>query len=171
MSVKASNESILNKDNKPHQLSDLETNLLNRAPMYIDKPNVENLLSLPRYQSVLISIRLYNRDQSRRDRRQRVLDELAKLSSCDETTGAEHHSGTVASISSVESAAKRIEELVRARLKIKHKPNPFLNDGLANYISQCLSDDLMVELALKVPGVDPRFFRAEPPSTVYKLNR
>ena len=118
------------------------------------------------------------------ENRQRVIEELAKLSDCDETTATSaavagdqrllnHQRQTI--VVNYDGAAKRIEELIRIKLKkTKHaasRSNPFLNNGLANYISQCLSDEMMIELALKLPGVDTRFFRSEPPSTIYKLNR
>lgn len=165
--------------------TELELQLVNHEPAYIETPNLESLISLPRYQAALISIRICNQKDTR-ENRQRVFDELAKLSECDEASRDLTSSSISSSISgsgvkyhhSSNEAIKRIEELIKVKLLQKMpsaseraKKNGFLNDGLANYVSQCLREDLMVELAIRVPGIDTRFFRTEPPTTINKLNK
>jgi hypothetical protein len=170
--------------------TELELQLVNHEPAYIETPNLESLISLPRYQAALISIRICNQKDTR-ENRQRVFDELAKLSECDEASRDLTSSSIKSSISggggggsgvkyhhSSNEAIKRIEELIKVKLLQKMPPsserakkNGFLNDGLANYVSQCLREDLMVELAIRVPGIDTRFFRTEPPTTINKLNK
>ena len=54
---------------------------------------------------------------------------------------------------------------------LKKNMNPFLNEGLASYLSQMLSDELMLQMAFKTPHVDNRFFRSEPVSTRQKLKK
>jgi hypothetical protein len=57
-------------------------------------------------------------------------------------------------------------------LKRNRKINPFLNNALADYISQQLNDDLMLSLA--TVDIDNRFMRMEPPttnSTIHRIKR
>lgn len=185
---KTKNKKLISDHASLSPSDELELNLANRGPAYIERTNLESLITFPRFQTALISMRLFSKKPTR-DNRQRVLDELAKLSDI-ETVASSQITATSpvnlnrSSDSDFETAARRIDELIRMRLKkkstsssssssVSSSQNTFLNDGLASYVSQllCGSEDLMIELALKVPGVDPRFFRHEPPSTVEKLER
>lgn len=118
---------------------DLPHKLANQGTGYIDSLPIEKLISLPRFEKLLIQIKLAKMRPSRVND-DLVLEELAKLSN--ESDG-DHSDPT----------------------------NPFLNDGYAAYVSQLLGDELMIQLAVKYPLVDNRFFRIEPGSTIDKLKK
>lgn len=105
---------------------DISSKLVNSEPNYIETKNVENLLSLPRYQNALMLIKRANKNPTQLNY-QRVFNELAKLSETNH------------------SSSSKIEELIRLKIiqnfesiekyKIKSCQNPFLNDSLASYLS------------------------------------
>ncbi|RMZ94486.1 hypothetical protein BpHYR1_038581 [Brachionus plicatilis] len=64
----------------------------------------------------------------------------------------------------------KLENLTKLRL-YRPRPNPFLNDGLAMYLSQLINIDLAIDLAYKSHSCDNRFFRSEPPGTRQKLEK
>jgi hypothetical protein len=61
-----------------------------------------------------------------------------------------------------------IDELTK--INLDHSKHDQVN-GFANQISQLLNEDLMLELALKSPQCDSRFFRVEPPTTIQKIKK
>jgi hypothetical protein len=56
----------------------LAANLRNRQPLYIDAPNIENLISLPRYKLALFNAKQLSRAYTPAAA-QHLIDELAKL--------------------------------------------------------------------------------------------
>jgi hypothetical protein len=134
--------------------NDFQRKLVNTTPNYIETTNIENLISLPRYQNALVIIKYANKYPSEQNN-QRVVEELIKLSDY-----------TYSFKLLIDKNMSKLEEFVK--IEKSSVKNPFLNDGLANYISQLLNDDLMIKLANN-SRVDNRFFRTEPPSTISKL--
>jgi len=134
--------------------NDFQRKLVNSAPSYIETVNIENLISLPRYQNALVIIKYANKYPSKQNN-QRVVEELIKLSDY-----------TYSFKLLIDKNMSKLEEFIK--IEKSSVKNPFLNDGLAHYISQLLNDDLMIELAYN-SHVDNRFFRTEPPSTIAKL--
>lgn len=126
-------------------------NLINKPPNYIESPNIENLVSLPRFQNTVSLIKLAQKNPNETNY-QRCIEELDKLSS--------DWSKTIT----------KLENLTKIRLS-RPRSNPFLNDGLAMYICQLINYDLAIELAYKSHNCDNRFFRMEPPGTKQKLDK
>jgi hypothetical protein len=155
---------------------DLHSKLRNKEPIYIVAPQLENIISFPRYEKALIDIKLANRDPKSKKFFDQVLDDLAGLSECDtndvENQRHQQHHFTSNQIGYKDLTAN-IEELIKLKFMKRDQKskmiNPSLNDGFAHHISQILSDDLMLRLALKYPHIDNRFFRNEPPTTIEKL--
>ena len=147
-----------------NDIDNLILNLKNEQPSYIYSSNIENLISLPRYQNALICIKHANLYPNKQNRN-RVLDELEKLSDY-------HNYNSIRININDNKYATKLDDLIKLKINKNYQHiNPFLNKGLALYISQQLSDDLMLELAFKKPHVDNRFFRTEPPTTIVKLNK
>jgi hypothetical protein len=146
------------------QASKLRARLVNKLPAYIDPAPIENLVSFPQYERALFRIKLATLNPSKYND-ERVLDELAKLSDCDLLASPFEHN----------ELQTNIEDLIKVKfLKLKGKngpSNPFLNDGFVQYIAQLLTNDLMIQLAMKYPNIDNRFFRVEPPTTIVKLGK
>lgn len=126
--------------------NDIKLKLENKGAKYLETKNIENLISLPRYQNAIMFIKYANLYPNKRNY-QRVLDELSKLS--------EYKTHSAAS-----SNINQLEELIRSKIiqnfdikppkeplsKAKSNINPFLNDGLAGkkniffcYETFCLS--------------------------------
>ena len=153
---------------KSYQEDDFSTKLVHKPPIYINLPPVESLISFPRYEKVLLQIKLARSNPSRINN-QSVLHELAKLSDCDEDIDPLGHNALQANL----------EDLIKVKLlrqhkkqkSIRQKSNSFLNDVSAQSISQYLSNDLMIQLALIYPYIDNRFFRTEPPTTIEKIRK
>lgn len=145
-----------NKENEPlthySASNDFDPkNLVNKPPEYIESPNVENLVSLPRFQNVMALLKLAEKRPNEKNY-EKCIEELDKIST--------DWSKTIT----------KLENLTKLRLS-RPKPNPFLNDGLAMYLGQLINYDLAIDLAYKSHGCDNRLFRPEPPGTRQKLDK
>ena len=138
------NRQNLHKDQSETQkrfINEIKPKLENSGPTYIDAPNIQNLISLPRFEQALMRIKYANKDKTRQNY-ETVIDELLKLSLDKDSF-----------------------------IKSNDNDHRFLSDGLTNYVAQFLDEQFQLGLAFRAPQVDHRFFRSEPPSTVEKLIR
>lgn len=159
------NSSIRNKSNeldlktKISYEIELKKNLINKPPKYIESQKIENLLTLPRFQNALLLIKLTNLKPNKQTF-EKCIEELEKLSNYNNSHETNYQDSNY------------LEELIKNKLlknKFKSNVNPFLNDGLADYICQNINCELAIQLAFRGKNVDNRFFRREPPSTRQKL--
>ena len=61
-----------------------------------------------------------------------------------------------------------IDEL--SRLNSEKNKDQLINDSFIEQIRHLISEDLMLDLALKAPQIDNRIFRIEPPTTIKKID-
>lgn len=137
----------------------IKKNLINKEPLYIEAPNIEKIISLPRYQHVLYLMKQANHNPSKSNK-QKLIDELLKLNN--ESKEDTFNKATI--------NINNNKNLFTINKTDTDTTNPFLNNGLANHISQLLSNEFMFEMALKAPEIDNRFFRNELPTIIQKLN-
>ena len=91
---------VLHGDEDLFRGGDISAKLVN-ATAYIETENVENLLSLPRYQNAIMHIKRANKHPTQANY-QRVFTELLKLSESSSSSGA--------------SGVNKVEELIRLRI-------------------------------------------------------
>lgn len=139
---------------------ELEAHLKNREPLYVDAPPIEKLISLPRYQHVLYLIKQANQNPTKLNKK-RLIEDLLKLNNEKED---KFRQATI--------NINNTKNLVTInKTDAIDTTNPFLNNGLANHISQLLTNEFMFEMAFRAPDIDNRFFRRELPTIIEKLNK
>ncbi len=159
---------LLNENNKSkhqNETDSIQEHLINKEPKHIEAPNIEQLISLPRFQHVLYLIKQANKYPSKVNN-QRVIDELSKLSNLQNN---ENKDDLTATINIIKNNNKN--SLTINKTDTLDTTNHFLNNGIANQISQMLNYDLMFDMAFQAPEIDNRFFRNEIPTIIQKLNQ
>ncbi len=142
----------------------INQHLANKPPHYIEASNIEQLISLPRYQHVLFLIKQAKRYPSKLNN-QKVIEELFKLSNLHHETNDDSFNKATINLNNSKNS------FTINKTEMTETTNPFLNNGIANNISQQLNKQLMFEMAFKSPEIDNRFFSNELPNIVHTLNK